>query len=346
MTQSEIEAYVKESEESDFDFSSDDDIKDRSYNPDKEWGSSSSDSSEDVEHNGPNDDLAASGSPDDAHQAGRTVSEPNDEEWTDTEEEPTMFPFTGIKEINVNDLPPNPNPIDYFMLFFDKDILEKITKETNRRANTVFASKKTRSSREKNWRDISIDEMRKFIGLCCLAGTVKFPLLAKQWSHHPLYFHPVFGKTMSRNRFQLILQNLRFVDHATIDENDRLFKIRPILEKILQNFKQVFSPGRNLSVDEAMIGWKGRLSFRQYISNKSHKYGIKLYELTTDDGFVLNIIVYTGKGTLVSEDSTHAESVVKELMKDYLEKGHTVYLDNFYTSVSLAEFLHKKKQLW
>lgn len=343
LSYSELEAYVNESAESDYDFSSDDDIKDRSYNPDKESDSSSSDSAEDVEHNGPNDDLAATDSPDDADQAGTTAADPNDEEWTDTEEEPTVFPFTGTKEINVNDLPPNPGPIDYFMLFFDKDILEKITKETNRRANTVFSSKIRRSSREKKWSDISINEMRKFIGLCCLAGTVKFPLLAKQWSHHPLYFHPVFGKTMSRNRFQMILKSFRFVDHATIDENDKLSKIRPVLEKILKNCKQVFSPGQNLSVDEAMIGWKSRLSFRQYISNKSHKYGIKLYELTSDDGFVLNIIIYTGKGTLISEDSTHSEGVVKELMKGYLEKGHTVYLDNFYTSVSLAEFLHKRK---
>lgn len=92
----------------------------------------------------------------------------------------------------------------------------------------------------------------------------------------------------------MILKNLRFVNHANMDENDKLFKIRLILEKILQNCKEVFSPGQHLSVVEAMIGWKGRLSFRQFLSNKYHKYGIKLYELTTDDGFVLNIIVYTG----------------------------------------------------
>lgn len=50
-----------------------------------------------------------------------------------------------------------------------------------------------------------------------------------------------------------------------------------------------------------MIGRKERLSFQQYISNKNHKYVIKLYELTTGDEFILNVIVYTGKGTLVSE---------------------------------------------
>ncbi|KAJ8927514.1 hypothetical protein NQ314_020011 [Rhamnusium bicolor] len=105
----------------------------------------------------------------------------------------------------------------------------------------------------------------------------------------------------------------------------------------------IFYPDKNLSIDEAMIGCQGRLSFRQYITNKSHKYGIKLYELTTYDGFILNILVYTGRGTLQDNNTSHAESVVKTLFTDYLEKGHTVYLDNFYTSVPLAEALFKEK---
>lgn len=46
-----------------------------------------------------------------------------------------------------------------------------------------------------------------------------------------------------------------------------------------------------------------------------------MFEQITDDGFVLNVIVYWGKGTFVSEESSHAENVV-----DYLENAH---LDNF-----------------
>nr|CAI5838222.1 unnamed protein product [Callosobruchus analis] len=88
-----------------------------------------------------------------------------------------------------------------------------------------------------------------------------------------------------------------------------------------------------------MILWRGRLSFRQYIPNKRHKYGIKLYELTTDNGYILNIIIYVGKGTLENQNDSHATSVVKQLLQDYLGKGYILYVDNFYTSVSLAEYL-------
>lgn len=39
----------------------------------------------------------------------------------------------------------------------------------------------------------------------------------------------------------------------------------------------------------------------------------------------------------------HTENVVKQLLTDYVDKGHTVYMDNYYTSVKLAEFLYSRK---
>lgn len=94
----------------------------------------------------------------------------------------------------------------------------------------------------------------------------------------------------------------------------------------------------------SLILWRGRLLFRQYIANKRHKYGIKLYELTFD-GLILNILVYTGRGTLVDTDKgySHTFSVVRKLLTDYLNKGHEVYLDNYYTSVSLAKYLFQNQ---
>ncbi|KAG5882389.1 hypothetical protein JTB14_016671 [Gonioctena quinquepunctata] len=82
---------------------------------------------------------------------------------------------------------------------------------------------------------------------------------------------------------------------------------------------------------------------KQYIKNESHKYGLKLYVLTTHDGCVLNFAVCTEKGTLVTGESTHTEQVVKELMKHYLDQGYRLYMDHFYNSVELAEDMVKRK---
>lgn len=186
----------------------------------------------------------------------------------------------------------------------------------------------TTRKRRFQWVDTTQNEIKMYLGLCCLSGNIKFRTLSKQWSKDPLYNHQVFGKSMSRNRLTNILRILRLVNHATIDKEDRLFKIRSVLNSVIQNIKSVYYPGKHLAVGEAMILWRGRLVFREYISNNRHKYGIKLYELTAHDGFILNIIVYVGKGTLAIETSSHSVSVVNEWLDGYLDNGHILYLDN------------------
>ena len=45
-----------------------------------------------------------------------------------------------------------------------------------------------------------------------------------------------------------------------------------------------------------MVKWKGRLSFKQFIPSKRHRFGIKFLVLCdVQTGYVQDIIVYTGK---------------------------------------------------
>ncbi|KAG8231013.1 hypothetical protein J437_LFUL010935 [Ladona fulva] len=135
---------------------------------------------------------------------------------------------------------------------------------------------------------------------------------------------------MSRNRFDLILSVLRFVDHSSVDLNDKLFKIRPVIDELIEKFNSYLSPGHNLSLDEA------------YVIGKRHKFGIKLYELCTSEGYVLNVLVYTGKGMIIEPTAVrHSDAVVHKLLNNYINKGHAVYVDRFYNSVGLAEKLIK-----
>lgn len=87
-----------------------------------------------------------------------------------------------------------------------------------------------------------------------------------------------------------------------------------------------------------MLLYRGRLSFRQYIKNKKHKYGIKFYILTESNGTILKLQIYTG----ITNDcggTGHSANVVLHLMKDHFENGHSLYMDNFYNSVTLSRQL-------
>lgn len=95
-------------------------------------------------------------------------------------------------------------------------------------------------------------------------------------------------------------------------------------------------------IDESLLLWKGHLSWVQCIRTKAARFGIKTYELCEAvNGYVLDIIIYTGKNaaTLVWFFANTTAKIVLTLMSGYLDKGHTLFMDNFYNSVKLARFL-------
>ena len=87
---------------------------------------------------------------------------------------------------------------------------------------------------------------------------------------------------MSSHRFELILKFIHLNDseqQPKPDQSgyDKLYKVRLLLDIILKNFKDCYTPTQNLSVDESMISFKWRLSFIQYMPKKPHKWGMKAW---------------------------------------------------------------------
>lgn len=81
--------------------------------------------------------------------------------------------------------------------------------------------------------------------------------------------------------------------------------------------------------------------FCQYIKNKKNKYEIKFYELCNDDGYILNIEIYTGKYNDEEVSVSKTCQLVKRLARPYLRKSHHLYMDNYYNSIQLFEDLLK-----
>ncbi|GBP90262.1 PiggyBac transposable element-derived protein 2 [Eumeta japonica] len=77
---------------------------------------------------------------------------------------------------------------------------------------------------------------------------------------------------MSRNRFELLLQYLHFSDNLSVDRNDRIAKIRPLIDALNATFQKYYSPKEDVCVDESQVPFRGRIIFRQYNKSKRHKY--------------------------------------------------------------------------
>lgn len=72
----------------------------------------------------------------------------------------------------------------------------------------------------------------------------------------------------------------------------------------------IYYPDKELSLDEAMVLWRGRLLIRQYIKGKCHKYGVKFYMLLEPNGLNLKFPIYSGKTDQILSGKDHAIKVV------------------------------------
>lgn len=241
-------------------------------------GSNDSSDSEFSENSMDSDYEVVSETEDNNDVSEASTSSTGDNLWTEIPQNPELFVFqenVGFKldttNLTVQTL------VD---LFFSEEFLALLVEQTNLYAKQEIANLKKikKSNRASQWIDVTVSEMKVFIALLLQMGPCTFPSIEHYWSRNKLYNVMFWRSHMSRNRFQLLLRYFHLVDNS-VPSSDRLYKVRPILNHFNDIMSQNYVPNKNICIDESMLLWRGRLYFRQYIKNKKHKYGIKLYEL-------------------------------------------------------------------
>lgn len=330
---------VENNSDSEVDFDSDDSVADKNYVP----------SSSDSESGGncPDDeflDYCDTGSDVEVEEAPVTKSVDSCE-WYDIDEPSNnntcIYRRQEMSIMNFDILSVK-TCLNAYELFLTEDLVCLIVQETNRYARQMLTNQNSSKSRLNLWVDCDEKEIKRFFAIVLVMGLNDLPSLNLYWSKDPMFHNEFIAGTMTRDRFLLLLRCIHFCNNETADKSDRLYKIRNLLDVINENFKEVLTPGRVIVIDESMVPFQGRLIFKQYIPNKTHPYGIKLYKLCTVDGYTYNIIVYTGKNERNAQVS-HSEQIVHDLLKNIDAKdGYYLYADNFYSSLHLAESLFEQ----
>lgn len=249
------------------------------------------------------------------------------------------------------------NPAEIFGLFLNEEILLNIKTWTNRNA----AKKRTENPRQHRtpWTPVeTTSELRAFFGvLMAMNDLIEKPRYENYFERNEQFWllhSPGFWKVFSQQRFNQIKRYIFFSDpDAQIpprnDENfDRLHKVRPFLDYLTLKFRTEYNCGRELTLDEAMVPFKGRLGIKQRIASKPVPWGIKLWVLTdANNSYLTNVEVYLGKESDPNERTPLKKTgaVVVRLTRDYQGKGHHLYVDNFYSSPYLFLFL-KTRELY
>ena len=70
---------------------------------------------------------------------------------------------------------------------------------------------------------------------------------------------------------------IHITDPSEENKEDKLRKLRPLLDMMKGTCQLLFQPGRNMAVDERMVKSKARVEIRQFMANKPVRFGYKLW---------------------------------------------------------------------
>lgn len=284
------------------------------------------------------------------HQGGLSNPPPSkkskNDDWKweekDSSETVTKLPFSGCAgvkrsiELKVGD---SPRAEELFNALIGDDFWEMISRHTN-----AYAKEKQASNPDPTWHDTTPGEMKVYFALCVLMSQVKKSSIQAYWSQRSVISTPFFATVMPRQRFWALSRYLHFCDDNLTASDDKLAKLRPVLDYILKSIGSAYSPEEGLAVDESLMKFRGRLAYVQFNPSKRARFGVKFYKLCESaSGYCLNFSVYTGKSehTAATIGMLCSEAVVINLCGDHLADGHTIYMDNWYSSPFLFLQIHE-----
>ena len=239
--------------------------------------------------------------------------------------------------------PKEARPIHYFNLLWGDSLWTHIVDETNRYANQELSREPVWDDNGLRWTNIDKSTIKAYIGLIFCMGILRLPSRNDYWRVKKRLFRTNFSKVMPRDRFNLIWRYFHLQDNESRpNTEDKLRKIRFFLDYLNDKFAEAYTPYGNYTVDESMIKFKGRLSFRQYMPAKPIKWGVKVWTLAeSETGYIYHFQVYTGKPRNGTRPKGLGHGVVTDLVRPLYYKHVKVFMDNFFTSTSLLTELYE-----
>ena len=159
-------------------------------------------------------------------------------------------------------------PYDFFSMLVEDSMLEEIVKQTNLFAEQFLEGENIPpNSRMHLWGDkqLDVDEPKKFVAIAILMGIIDYPHIEDYWASRWPFVTDAYRSILKRDhRLCLLLRFLHLNDNRVYINkgqvgHDPQYKIRPFLEPLLRNLKFSYTPGCKISIDESMIGFKGRI---------------------------------------------------------------------------------------
>lgn len=202
-----------------------------------------------------------------------------------------------------------------------------------------------------NGYDITISEFDTFIGILIFTSYNKRLSQRDYFSKNEQLGAKPVTDAMGRDRFEKIKKFLKYSKIEDVNEKDKAWRVRRILDIFQKNTLRFGIFTSALSVDEMMIKFFGKVSFKQFIKSKPIRFGIKMWGMCSPEGYLFSFQIYCGKNSENEEKLSNialgsrvvikmTDSLLNSTSPRKIGKYH-VYFDNLFTSPDLL--IHLKR---
>ena len=192
-------------------------------------------------------------------------------------------------------------------------------------------------------------EIERLLSILLKMCIVQMPRYSMYWEAETRY-SPI-ASLMSRDRFKKLKAYLHFNDNSkapgkNYSSYDKLYKIRPLLQLLRENFLTV-PPEEINSVDEQIIPFKRKSSLRRYLPKKPKKWGFKIFSRNGQSGFCFDFEI---EGAPDPQDANElapvdqigksgGDVVLRMCSKLPKNQNYKVFFDNYFTFRKLLNML-------
>jgi hypothetical protein len=119
----------------------------------------------------------------------------------------------------------------------------------------------------------SASELYAFLGVHIFMGICPLPQWHMYWSAE--FQQPFVAAAFRRDRFEQLLRYFHVAPpHDAAAARDPFSRVRPLIRALQLSFGRMYSPTQPLTVDECIVGFKGRHEAKQYIKSKLGLQGV------------------------------------------------------------------------
>lgn len=227
--------------------------------------------------------------------------------------------------------------VEIFEQFIDVEFIEHLVKETRRYALFLNCPDP----------NITTDEIKCFIAILFVSGYNDLPSKRHYWSSGEDLKNLAVSDSMRRGRFMQICRFLHFTNNTKPSQQDKAWKLRPIMKMLKDRCIRNFQPEENLAYDESMIKYFGKHGCKQFIRAKPIRFGFKVWCINTKAGYLVNFDPYQGKSPKSNDDyqklfgkaSSPLLVMLDELPDEKRNLRYHFYMDNLFSGPALFSFI-------